>query len=84
MKRVRYKLVDGYLRSQEMLIGISFGYVVLYPDTLQYQIFANGKPVDGGCETTLSRLKSVAKQALKDSGANFFDEVRNRGATKKL
>lgn len=70
--------------SQKFLCGATLVQIVLYPNDLKYQIDTEDGTIKSGTANTLASLKKKAKQAAKDLGAKFFDEVRNSGKTERL
>lgn len=89
MTRIRYTKQDNDLISQYILVNNTFVYVLLDPNLLVYEIWkTNDSNSDNvlkeGQAESLAKLKAKAKQALKELGASFSDEIRNRGKTEKL
>lgn len=84
MTRIKYKSQpDGRLTSDGILCNTSLALVTLYPKELKYSIVIDGEVVYGTANN-LSYLKKKAKTTLKNLGANFKDEIRNRGKTRKF
>jgi hypothetical protein len=76
MTRVRYKNVNGVLVSNEILMGTNLVRVELNPETLYYNIADAKTTYYNGNASNLQSLKRSAKQALKELGVNFKDEIR--------
>lgn len=84
MTRVRYKNINGLLVSSDILMGAAMVRVELNPQTLYYSIVDDKSTYYNGSAESLTLLKRSAKQALKELGANFKDEIRNRNRRLEL
>lgn len=83
MTRIIYKECGGRLISQEILCNNQFVSIFLFPKELKYGIYNDDDLLKEGSANTLVSLKKRAKQAVKDLGATFYSEVRNRGSTER-
>jgi hypothetical protein len=84
MTRLTYKKINEHLLvSSEILCGKEFVKIFLYLKPLVYTIGTEGKVLKAGNANTLVSLKRKAKSAVKDLGASFYEEVRNRGSTER-
>ena len=86
MTRLRYKKEDVWLYTMPFLCGLAFVQISIDPINLKYYInkISNDEELKTGTANTLVSLKKKAKQAVKDLGTTFYEEIRNRGKTERL
>lgn len=87
MTRLRYKpnkFQEQMMEGPPVLCNTKFFVPMFVPSTLIWYIYLDGQQVAGAQEKSLSSCKKRLKQELKNLGANFGSEVRNRGNTEKL
>lgn len=82
MTRIRY-LPDTPnakgISSKAILCGNDRYVIVITKETFNYTIFAsNSEVVKHGVAKDMRSAKAIVKQALKELGGNFFDEVRRK------
>lgn len=80
MVRIRYSNENGFLKSKPIIAGTEVVTVVIDTVNKRVDINTSDKNVFYGYANTLSKLKILAKKELKNIGAVFGDEVRNRSA----
>lgn len=78
MTRIRYTNVDGVLKSKPMMVSGRNVQVFINQSQMSFEVVDLDKNfvLAGDTSDTLSRLKILAKQSLKNLGMVFDDEVR--------
>jgi hypothetical protein len=89
MTRIRYRKNDNYLFSTKpVLVNNYFVSITIDLEKLSYTLSVSGEnqtlPFESRTSKTLAGLKVKVKRTLRQMGANFNDEIRNRGSTEKL
>jgi hypothetical protein len=85
MTRIKYtKPIHGWIFSQQILCNTKIVVITLDLDTLTYHVMNGKEKLKEGQANTLTSLKRKAKQAVKELGAFFYDEIRNRGTTERI
>lgn len=84
MTRIKYQKANGWLFSQDFLCNTKIARISLDMENLRYYIISGKETLKEGKANTLASLKKKAKQAAKDLGATFYDEIRNRGKIERF
>lgn len=88
MTRLTYLKLNAHLLVVDRLVlcGTKPVCIVINSDTLIYRIqdTDNGDVLASGTGASLTDAKVKVKRLLKELGATFYDEVRNRGQFEKL
>lgn len=85
--RIRYKRQeDGTLYSNPMLAGGILIIIMLNAEQMKFKVknYDTKEDIVSGSATSITLLKLAAKNAAKETGVVFFDEVRSKKAIEQV